>query len=60
MTPIVLSSGYDEAEATRRFTDKGLAGFVQKPYTAAGLAEKMKLALDTDKKRRKCVRATWT
>ncbi len=60
VTPIVLSSGYDEAEATRRFIDKGLAGFVQKPYTAAGLAEKMKIALDSDKKRRKCVRATWT
>ncbi len=43
--PIVLSSGYDEAEATRRFTDKGLAGFVQKPYTAAELAEIMKSAL---------------
>jgi two-component system, cell cycle sensor histidine kinase and response regulator CckA len=28
--PVVLSSGYDEAEATRRFTGKGLAGFVQK------------------------------
>ena len=37
---MVLSSGYDEAEATRRFTGKGLAGFVQKPYTAARLAEK--------------------
>jgi CheY-like chemotaxis protein len=44
---VVLSSGYNEAEATRRFTGKGLAGFVQKPYTAARLAEKMKLALDS-------------
>jgi len=42
---IVLSSGYNEAEATRQFTDKGLAGFVQKPYTAAVLAETIKLAL---------------
>ncbi len=58
--PIVLSSGYNEAEATRRFTDKGLAGFAQKPYTAAGLAEKMKIALDSVPKRRKCLRATWT
>jgi PAS domain S-box-containing protein len=45
--PVVLSSGYDEAEATRRFTGKGLAGFVQKPYTAAGLAEKMKIVLES-------------
>jgi nitrogen-specific signal transduction histidine kinase/CheY-like chemotaxis protein len=43
---VVLSSGYDETEATRRFTGKGLAGFVQKPYTAAGLAAKMKRALE--------------
>lgn len=45
--PVVLSSGYDEAEATRRFTGKGLAGFIQKPYTAAGLAEKMKMVLES-------------
>jgi PAS domain S-box-containing protein len=44
--PVVLSSGYDEAEATRLFTGKGLAGFVQKPYTAACLAEKMKVVLE--------------
>ena len=45
--PVVLSSGYDEAEATRLFTGKGLAGFVQKPYTAACLAEKMKAVLQS-------------
>ena len=44
---VVLSSGYNEAEATRRFTGKGLAGFVQKPYTAARLAEAVKMALDS-------------
>ena len=44
--PVVLSSGYEEADATRRFTGKGLAGFIQKPYAAAGLAEKMKVALE--------------
>jgi CheY-like chemotaxis protein len=42
---VVLSSGYNEADATRRFTGKGLAGFVQKPYTASGLAETIKIAL---------------
>jgi PAS domain S-box-containing protein len=42
---VVLSSGYDEAEATRRFTGKGLAGFIQKPYTAARLAEIVNLAI---------------
>ena len=44
--PVVLSSGYNEADATRRFTGKGLAGFIQKPYAATGLAEKMKIALE--------------
>jgi nitrogen-specific signal transduction histidine kinase len=28
----ILSSGYTEEEATRRFNDAGLAGFIQKPY----------------------------
>ena len=39
--PVVLSSGYNEVEAIRRFAGKGLAGFIQKPYTAAALAEKV-------------------
>ncbi len=30
---VVLSSGYNQQTATQRFTGKGLAGFVQKPYT---------------------------
>jgi CheY-like chemotaxis protein/two-component sensor histidine kinase len=38
---VVLSSGYNESEAIRRFTGKGLAGFIQKPYSSAALAEKM-------------------
>jgi PAS domain S-box-containing protein len=43
--PVVLSSGYNEVEAIRRFTGKGLAGFLQKPYTAAALAEKVQTIL---------------
>jgi two-component system cell cycle sensor histidine kinase/response regulator CckA len=42
---VLLSSGYNEVEAVQRFAGKGLAGFIQKPYTAAGLAEKVKEAL---------------
>ncbi|MDQ6966113.1 MAG: response regulator, partial [Mariprofundaceae bacterium] len=30
---VLLSSGYNQQTATQRFTGKGLAGFVQKPYT---------------------------
>jgi CheY-like chemotaxis protein len=40
--PVILSSGFNEAEAMRRFEGKDLAGFVQKPYTAPTLAEKIK------------------
>jgi CheY-like chemotaxis protein len=37
--PIILSSGFNEAQAVRQFQGKGLAGFLQKPYRAAGLVE---------------------
>jgi CheY-like chemotaxis protein len=37
--PIVLSSGYNETEATRRFAVGGIAGFVQKPYRSIKLRE---------------------
>ncbi|MFO7538752.1 MAG: PAS domain S-box protein [Chloroflexota bacterium] len=36
---IILSSGYNEVEATHRFVGKGLAGFVQKPYNAQQLRQ---------------------
>lgn len=44
--PVILSSGYDQTEALRRFNGKPLAGFIQKPFTAAHLAEKVKQALN--------------
>jgi len=34
---VVLTSGYNEQEATSRFVGKGLAGFIQKPYTLEDL-----------------------
>jgi PAS domain S-box-containing protein len=43
--PVILSSGYTEAEACRRFAADNLAGFVQKPYTSAQLVEKLETAL---------------
>jgi two-component system, cell cycle sensor histidine kinase and response regulator CckA len=42
---VVVSSGYSEAETMRLFEGQQVAGFIQKPYTAAELAEKVKLAL---------------
>ena len=43
---IVLSSGFNEAEAIQRFAGQPLSGFIQKPYTAAQLAEKIKTVLE--------------
>ncbi len=35
--PVVLCSGYSEADATSRFKGKGLAGFLQKPFEISRL-----------------------
>ena len=37
--PVVLSSGFDESEAVRRFSEPKPARFLQKPYTAGRLVE---------------------
>jgi two-component system, cell cycle sensor histidine kinase and response regulator CckA len=37
--PIILSSGYPEGEAMRRFARYGITAFMQKPYTANSLSE---------------------
>ena len=39
---VIVSSGYNEVEAIRRFTAKGIAAFIQKPYTASKLARILK------------------
>jgi DNA-binding NtrC family response regulator len=43
--PVLLSSGYAEAEATSRFVDQGLAGFIQKPYRPEALVAAVRRAL---------------
>jgi two-component system, cell cycle sensor histidine kinase and response regulator CckA len=42
---VILSSGYNQADTIRRFTGKGLAGFIQKPYSSAALVEKIRSVL---------------
>ena len=42
---IILSSGFNAVEAVRRFQGQNLAGFIQRPYTAARLAEEVKNVL---------------
>jgi two-component system cell cycle sensor histidine kinase/response regulator CckA len=43
---VILSSGYNEVETIRRFTGKGLAGFIQKPYSSEALMEKVRSVLN--------------
>jgi signal transduction histidine kinase/CheY-like chemotaxis protein len=43
--PVLLSSGFSETEAARRFQSAGAATFLQKPYTAQHLADLVKSAL---------------
>jgi len=42
---VIVSSGFDQQEASRRFTSEGIAGFIQKPYTARALAKVVKQAI---------------
>jgi DNA-binding NarL/FixJ family response regulator len=42
---VILSSGFNEAEATLSFEDGELAGFLQKPYSGASLANRVSSAL---------------
>jgi two-component system cell cycle sensor histidine kinase/response regulator CckA len=39
---VILSSGYNEQDVVNRFAGKGLAGFVQKPYTTEELLAKIR------------------
>jgi CheY-like chemotaxis protein len=39
---VLLTSGYSETEAVKRFAGKGISGFLQKPYTSKTLAEKVR------------------
>lgn len=42
---VLLTSGYNEQDATERFVGKGLAGFIQKPYRPADLLSKVEEVL---------------
>jgi len=43
---IIVSSGFDEAEAMRQFTETSGLDFIQKPYTASALVRKVRGTLD--------------
>ena len=43
--PVLLSSGFGQEEATRRFKGLGLTGFIQKPYRLATLLAEVRRCL---------------
>ncbi|HWB82976.1 MAG TPA: PAS domain S-box protein [Bryobacteraceae bacterium] len=47
--PVLLTSGFSEMEAMRRFAGLGLSGFLQKPWTWTQMAEKVRAAIAKDK-----------
>jgi PAS domain S-box-containing protein len=49
--PVVATSGYNEETIFRRLAGKGVAGFIQKPYTWTELALKVKSVLDSPRPR---------
>jgi DNA-binding NtrC family response regulator len=42
---VIVSSGYSEAVAVRKFSTQGIAAFLQKPYTPVMLARVVKQVL---------------
>jgi two-component system cell cycle sensor histidine kinase/response regulator CckA len=43
---VILSSGFNEQDVTQRFAGKGVAGFIQKPYTVKILQETLYRVLE--------------
>jgi PAS domain S-box-containing protein len=43
---VIISSGYSEAETLRLFAGQTISGFIQKPFTAQRLVERVKKLLD--------------
>jgi CheY-like chemotaxis protein len=46
LVPVILCSGYSEQEATRRFGEHDLAGFIQKPFEMGTLIHKLRSLLE--------------
>ncbi len=46
---VILTSGYNEQEATSALLGKGLAGFIQKPFRYADLVEKVRSVMEAER-----------
>ena len=44
--PVILSSGYTEEDALKRFTGSGISAFIQKPYQVDALIAKVRQVLE--------------
>jgi FixJ family two-component response regulator len=44
---VILTSGYSDTQAQARFSGKGLASFIKKPYTATALREIVQRVMNT-------------
>jgi PAS domain S-box-containing protein len=43
---VIMTSGYNQQEVTRKFVGQGLAGFLQKPYSLSALREAIRAAVE--------------
>jgi len=49
--PVILTSGYNEQESIQDFIGRGLAGFLQKPYTLRALGEALRAFIRSSESR---------
>jgi len=45
--PVIISSGFSEAEISRRFAAAGIVGVLPKPYTVTALVTKVSEAIQS-------------
>jgi DNA-binding NarL/FixJ family response regulator len=50
--PVILTSGFDQSEVTRRFSRLRPAGFPQKPFTAQRLVSAVAAVVKSDNRHR--------
>lgn len=46
---VILVSGYPEQKITEKFFSKGLAGYIQKPYSFAAICNKLQMIIGLEK-----------
>lgn len=44
--PVIVCSGYNEAQVLRKLTEQGVACFIQKPYSSSTLLQKVNWVME--------------